>query len=528
MRACLISRAAARYPSLDRRASAANVALTAVDGFQGLNINVYWTAINAASAVGDGGKEGDIRAATMAMMTATDITMSANVTHDVVARIWSAVVDDAQSFLSGVIGQDLATLPLWKDRAPTFLRDWRISMRKVLCDFEFGPFAEKDWSIWDDWYSSIEIGGEEFGLTQNLAHEIVGKIALIDGYEERWQMPQSEVNRTIASWLSEARVAAGLIPPPPHPSLQFSFVDGLVRLWRGLGLGSEVDDQKRIQDQLPILRQLVCRLKTRLEGNEIPQTDLIDALSRLHSILDRRDPEQVGVTELFSYTLVFRDQLAAATKLPNGNVYELPEEDKASAKSIVTVSDLIVLATDEGRKLFDDAEHSDLDAGEFEKLRDLEMELLDRIGESGHVMDPDELALIKAVLVAGNRGPVPKRAMHLAAGSMRNLVIVMTGVGFVGSVASAAAAIPTGVVFLAGLVFGGALKPVGTMINESIKKSQAGKVLSDALAEIIDKKTIEAIVKNKELLRRIAKDRRGFEVVEDMIAWAEKHTPPKN
>ena len=432
--------------------------------------------------------------------------------------IWTALSQDARLLEAGKSPFDLLRLPLWPDDTEGWWREWRGGMRNTLREGPPTAPTLGNWLIWEEWFASIENGGDDFGLLPALAEELLTKIALGGGDEEFWQRPHPEINTRIANWLTEARTAAKLVPPLQQPSLRFAFVDGLVRLWRGLGLGSADDDQKRIQSQLPILKELVGRLKARLERNEIPQIELLEALSQLYSLLNRKDLAEIGVTELFSRTLTFRDQLAEAVKkLPDGNVYELAGEDKASAKSIVTVSDLIVLATDEGRKLFDDAETSDLDVGEFEKIRALEMELLDRIGESGHVMDSDELALLKAVLVAGNRGPIPKRATHLASGSMRNLVIVLTAVGFVGSV---------GLYAGPGLLIGGGFL-IKLVFGEAIKKSHVGGWINERLAELIDKTTVDHIISKRDLLRQIAKGRRGLEFVEDMIAWAEKNQRPQ-
>jgi hypothetical protein len=434
------------------------------------------------------------------------------------STIWKALTADARALTSGTVPLELLATPLWPgDEMPGWWVELRgrLQARLELLDRDATRTTgdSSRWSIWSQWYNSVAQGRPPWSLPSEAAWEIEKRIGLGNGRsDEFWKREPDEINREIAEWVDEARNRAFKLPEPPEQKLglRFAVVNKLIRLVRYSGLGSDKANLERIQGQLPLLRRLVRKLERRLCEGEMPRDGLVDSLSALSNVLDRNQLDAVGVAELYANTLVFRDQLAEAqTPATGANVFPFEGADLSSAKSIVTISDMIVQATPEGRELFDDAEKSDLDAGEFEKYRELELELLDRIAADGHIMDAEELALLKNILIAGNRGPVPRKTMHLSSGSMRNIVNTLTGAGVVGAIGYVVIANPIGAIavgFFARLFLG-----------EGIKQSVVGKTVNGFITDRIDRSMVDFFLNNRDLLEEISKDRRGYDWTREIL-----------
>jgi hypothetical protein len=434
------------------------------------------------------------------------------------SAVWKAISTDARAWVSGAVPLGLLATPLWPGGDVPGWWDAsrkRFQARLALLDRDTKrkPGEPGGWSVWNQWYNAVAQGRPPWGLPSEAAWELEKRIALGDGRgDEFWEREPGKINGDIARWVDEARSKAFKLPEPPEQvsGLKFGIVNKLIRLVRYSGLASDETNLERIQGQLPLLRRLVRKLERRLSEGEMPRDDLVESLSALSKVLDRNDLDAIGVAELYANTLVFRDQLAEAQAPAAGaNVFPFEGPDLSSAKSIVTISDMIVQATPEGRELFDDAENSDLDAGEFEKYRQLELELLDRIAADGRIMDGEELALLKNILVAGNRGPVPRKTMHLSAGSMRNVVNTLTGAGIVGAIGYVLISNPVSAIavgFFARLFLG-----------EGIKQSVVGKTVNGFITDRIDRSMVDFFLENRELLEEISKDRRGYDWTREIL-----------
>jgi hypothetical protein len=503
LRATLISRLARKYPSREMMAaaSAANAAYAAraaaVDA-------AYAAAAFAASAA---------FAAFAAYAAYAAYAADAAAASAANAAVWQNITTLARQIGRGENLDALLDAPLWPDDVPDW---WSVELTRF--SNTLSALDDGNWSDWVDWFRPISEGHPAWGLPRQTAEQIELKIALGDDRKDFWNRKPQEINAEIAEWVAAAKAAEKLTPPPQGSGLQFELFGMIIRLARGLGLANTADDQAQIDTQLPILLRLVKSLEKRLKDDEASSLILLQSIERLRWVLERQDHAVIGVTELYTETMIFRDQLDQAEKATlQSNIPSFSGSDLATAKSIATIADMIVLATAEGRHLFDDADRSNLDAGEQEKYRVHELRLLELMGEHGAIMDPETLRLLHDAVLAETAGPMPVRGMHLSAASVRNALVLLSGIGTLGGIGYALLSVPAFTVSGAALAY-----LVKTILGKPLGDTIPGKALNDAIKARINRPTVEFVLKNKRLLRNIAGDRRGYRWLNDMIDEIEK------
>jgi hypothetical protein len=508
IRCNLVARASIKFPSEQIIAEASRSSGIAHFRYRHHSLASTDSASYAAAAAGSSESafdDGAIQYAASACHQAAD-----NLSHQ---DFYEAVTIDAQKLLEGTKPLQLLNSPIWPQSTPKF---WDDERRRFGILFSHnvvtitGSHLIFIWKIWVEWFESVFAGQPAFNLPEAIAKELEIRIALGDGRSDFWDRKPELVNADVTKWLTDAKALAELHIPAQGSGLKFGFLDKMLRVLRGQGLGSDLDDQARITSQLPILLQLVVKLQKRFAETDTPHSAVCDSLANLKITLQKNNLVQIGVTELFSQILIFRDELDQAQNPAQGiNAPPLTGSDLASAKSIATIGDLIVLGTEEGQKLFADAEQSDLDAGEFDKYRALELELLDLIAADGRIMEPQELALLKQVLLAGNRGPVPRRAMVLAQGSFQNFINELVLGGLIGTTLLFVVINPMAV---AGLAFVAKL-----LAGDVIKESDAGKAIKEIAKREINDHTAIFVLKHEKLIRDIAAKRRSFQPLLELL-----------
>jgi hypothetical protein len=490
-----------------------------------MKINSYFAAANhaAASTVYAGGESPiDIGLPPSQVLKSIDYSVrsfrsavrSKKKTSNTIRRAgysaWAAVTADARMLEAGATPTQMSATPLWPADSPYKPSFDRKTFLATAPSFE----------VWLDWYEPIVDGKAPWGLPRDVADKLEMRIALGNGRGEGgkdfWDRDADEVNAEIKGWVDAARAEEALKPPKFAPGLQFGWLNRMIRLVRGLGLANPQDDQKRIGEQLSILKKLVGRLKTKLIQTETPCDGLQQATDDLFELLNRGNGVEVGVSELHGLTLVFRAELYEQQNPPFGrNTLPLSGSELATAESIATISDLIVLATEEGRKLFDDADRSANDAGGMEYYTELELRLLDILSEDGTIIEPESLQLIKSFLLAKGRGPYQIRTAHLADGSMLNATMVVAGVGVIGAIGYGLVAVP---------IVGIAAAYLGKLVlGEGIKKSALGVAFNENVTKQIDRATVEKIWANRDLIRQIAGNRPSHKWLLGILDWAERN-----
>lgn len=438
------------------------------------------------------------------------------------AAIWAAVTADARALEGGVSPAELADRPLWPGEAPDWWENERARLEKALAtapSSDPAKYPQTHWPIWSEWYRSRVFGTPSFGLPRDIADELDRRVALGDGREDFWDRSPEAINGEIAGWVAEARLGAKLTPPAQGSGLQFEVRNKLIELSHKLGLAGPNDDIDRIRKQLPILLQLVEKLEGQLCDGEMPRDSLLESLRELGASIRQGMERGIDATELFTRTLIFRGQLHEAQHpQPGVNVYPFTGGDLATAKSIATISDMIVLATEAGRDLFDAADRAETDAGELERYRKLELELLDIIAADGAIMEKATVALLKQVILLGNRGPLPARAAFLSAGSTRNALVVITGFGVVSGIVLGA--VPLSTLAVGGIVAGFIVK---TLFGQSIKDSVVGRTFNKEIVKLMDRHAYDFVYQHREKLKQVAGDRPSYRWLKDLVEAAEKN-----
>lgn len=487
--------------------------------------------------------------------------------------IWEAISVDAERLENAEISPAaLINSPLWPNGRPewwaqsiaafgTFLLDldkyssFGLEDHESRSVWQVGVQIDKDWSIWQEWLNSVSNGRQSFNLPKDIAESLEKRIALGDGSTDFWKFDNPTVvsspisgsgflglkgveasatagnfegtvseariripnliSSKIAEWVREAKALAAVYQAQGS-GLQFVLVNKLITLSRGLGLSSDSDDQIRINAQIPILRELVTVLEAKLTEDGNKHTELMNSLRRIKSILERRNKNDIGVTELFTATMVFSEQVASAANPPFGiNFPPFSGPDVATAKSIANISNLIVLGTEEGRKLFDDADRQVSDAGENSKYKIYELQLLDLIAQNGSVIDSETIDLLRKAAAASDLSVTPLRSRFLSSSSVRSAILVVSATGVTGAIGYALIEAP-----LASAAMGTFFAYVGKLVlGESFKKSKPGEIINITIRNAINRQVSQFVLDNTNLLRQVASDRPSYQWLRDLLDW---------
>ncbi len=214
-RANLISRAAAKIPAREIRASASASAADSAASAIGYSASasasdsaasaIGYSAASAASASGAAASASTVDSASASASTVDSASASASAADSAAsAAIWEQLrLDVDWLLLKGATA--LLRRPLWNE-APGW---WQASLgefRKIL------PASE--WQVWFDWYDSIAAGRPAFGLPAKAADALEKRIALGDHREGFWDRKPKAINAEIAGWVAEVRA----IQPPKRTS----------------------------------------------------------------------------------------------------------------------------------------------------------------------------------------------------------------------------------------------------------------------------------------------------------------------
>ena len=497
------------------------IATTAKAAFDEADLATF-SAFSAATSSSVADLEPAVTSAFSAFATSHNAFANFSVSDTSAASIcWSALKQDATTLENGVSTLDLRARPLWLSEQPVSWTDARQKFAEALTTTEA---TAEHWPLWVQWYNSIAAGNPAFNLSESIADDLELRIALGDNRKDFWNRKPDMVNAEIAGWVKEAQ-ASLIFTENQSSGLQFEWRDGLVRLARGLGLSSPKDDQRRIEAQLPVLLELVTKLEARITHGDVPRPEaLVWAVTNLKKTIARKDHASIGATELFTATAILRSLIEQArTPAMGTNLFALDGPDLALSQSIALTSDMIVLATEEGRKLFDDADRAETDAGGLDLYRELEKQLFAIIAANGNVMESDTVELLGKVLLLDKNSPHPKRLAHLSAGSVRNAVLVTSIVSLAGAIGYALVSVTaTSAMAAAAMAYIGKL-----VFGEGFKKSKLGELSNHTITNAINKMTARMIMDNRELLRKIAGDRPSYKSLRDLLDWVDEEQKKK-
>lgn len=164
---------------------------------------------------------------------------------------------------------------------------------------------------------------------------------------------------------------------------------------------------------------------------------------------------------------------------------------------------MIVLATPEGEKLFNDADRASVDAGQADLLLAVESEILDLLVDKAAFIDPTVTALLKQLVLSCNDAEHPQRVLYFTNGSLRNLMLVAVGLPMVVS-----AAVTVGA--------SGIAIAVAALIYDS--ESELVKLAKTEFGGKVDDFAVKVLLPHEDLVRRwVAQKPASRQVVLDMF-----------
>jgi hypothetical protein len=372
------------------------------------------------------------------------------------ADIWQQIGRDVELLRQSGRALELSQLPIWT-LTPMWWDEAVADFRVLLSSNEMAEMADlsaaKDlfsvpdmrglgFRFWLDWYDAVAKGSPAFGLNNRETAEAL-ELAIARGgkdgvsHKEFWEREPREINADVAAWVAEAR-ALECLREGQGSGLKFRLHDKFIRPFTAIGLAAPSSDHKRINAQLPILREVVGNLTKRVSGATFEDDPLLTELQGLQRSISL-DTAEVDPNMLFARSTNLRRYIAnAKASVGNGylsNHFVLKDGDLAQAEGIVIGCDMLVLATPEGQGLFDDADRLSVDAGPSDGLLERERELLDLLAGQGSIVDPAALKLLKELLLSCKDAEHPVRALHFTRGSVTNLMLVSVGLPLVISAA---------------------------------------------------------------------------------------------
>ena len=422
-----------------------------------------------------------------------------------------AIRNDAEKIESGI---DLHIIPgqaLWNGDVPDWYQTiWREFSAKLTSP----KMQAAGWDIWALWYASIPQGNPLFGITHpKLRDELERNIALgsTDGKfnKEFWNREPALINADVKRWVRDAQLV-DTTREGQGSGLKFEISNGIVKLFSGLGLASPDSDHARINAQLPILREAIAFLEEKVRAITIEDDVLAAALKAMLTLV-ACEPKDIDANALFARNIILRSQIEEAQKNPAtmANYYQMKGGELATARSIASIADMIVLATKEGEKLFEDADKQAVDAGKSQLLRKAEKELLDILTADGSLIDPEIVELLKLIFLIPITTDHPNRAFYFASGSLRNLTLATIGLVIGG----------TGLITLGSylLIFGGVALATFVAVDRVAKGSELGNTLDEVRVKAINNFLKKILLPNEDKIRAAAANRPSWQPIIDLL-----------
>jgi hypothetical protein len=172
-------------------------------------------------------------------------------------------------------------------------------------------------------------------------------------------------------------------------------------------------------------------------------------------------------------------------------------------------SDLVLQATERGKKLFSDADIAFRDAGIVQGFGIWEEKIIAIVESVDGLMDVQTLALLKQLLSIGQEAEHPNRLAYFKTETIRNLVLVLGGVAISGS--ALVLAVPHLWPLLVALI--AADKIVGGGIAQSDVAKVAKKAIGNGTNKIFD----EVLLKHTKTWMGYAKGNSDRKWLEDLI-----------
>jgi hypothetical protein len=298
-------------------------------------------------------------------------------------------------------------------------------------------------------------------------------------------------------------------PPPAQPGPHFAIVDGLLDVVRHPSTGLNLS---RLEKLLPALRDAVAEARDLL-GRSNSHARLARRLA-LYDALLAGEIADLDYELMATLGIQLANAEAAAQREIEDRVQPSLEDDaQAALADVLNLNALVVLSTDVGQQILDDAAKWDRTVAQQRAFKDATIEIAESIEKSGIATTAATELLSQSSTDIG-AGPQPERSSVVG-----QRVIMSAGLALVaGAVASAMPLLVGPLGWIATVVIG-----------EGIKKSDVGQVASRAITETInDPSRLKRLANIGTVVRAlgpkfrtIAGDRREFRWVHEWLDFVE-------
>ena len=390
----------------------------------------------------------------------------------------------------------LAGMSLWLSETPSSIYEAWAELREVLLR------ADEGWEVWVDWYEDRLVGrSSDDGVD----------IAVANLPDYLWLQGPKAVNARIKELLAE-RTPTERIPTQgagPHFTLS---PDLKITLAQPSEIDADGNNLGRIRQLLPQVRQAAGDLAGHVTPNTQPE------ISR--NLKDYRDAI-AGEPETIAWGAVFGlgvrlENAASAARREIANRLQEPLEDAAqeALDSVLTLHGLLILASDEGRELSEQADAFRLTAHQRTALNRDALTIAGDFSNSPDLIEPLAAQTTGAAADATGDGPHPERGAVYWLSTVKNVATVLLPAAMIGSAV------------IAGVLIGG---PVGGAIGGTIswptfevfKQTALFKAATAALAPDLNRLILAGgdatarvlralppfrafVIRHQEALRRIA------------------------
>jgi hypothetical protein len=387
----------------------------------------------------------------------------------------------------------LAGRPLWPDGTPDWAEEAWSRVRAVL----LGTTGE-DWEVWIELYDALLAGNAPPDPAVALAYTMPDDAL----WNEGPRVVNAEIKRLLAEAQSkaEAQKSPELPPepdaepiPPQGPGPHFTLSPDLrIALAPPAEIDAEGNNLARIRPLLLTIRQAAADLAGNINPNIHPE--LARIVAQYREALGS-ESEAVPWGLLFGLGVRLQNAGAAASRDILDRMRE-PLEDAAqeALESVLTLHGPLILASKEGRELFEDAERLRLTRDQQAAQREDAQTIAHGLKNSPELIELPAATVAEEAAATIGKGPHPERGTVFGRATFRNIATIILPAAVLATAGAVAGAyLGAGI----GGVVGAGAGAVGTAVmRESERVKLAAKALGagfDRLLEHGDQAMIDGL-----------------------------------
>jgi hypothetical protein len=311
-----------------------------------------------------------------------------------------------------------------------------------------------------------------------------------------------------------------LVLPTQGVGPHFAIKDGIIDFAPPLDIDIDGNHVERLKQLYPLICDAIAELVSSLQSGNIPHSRILDAAKKYQMALgDELTAAQFA--QLFGYGL--RLQNAAEATKRKVSAQELPELTDHQLESLETLLSLhgpFILSSAEGNALIEASDKYDLSKTQQLKMKKAAIELAELLKGSKNVIKKEVAEHLVESTNEFGEGPTPDRTAEYARSVTSNIAVVLVGAAIIGGFSYGLLTAPfTSTMFIA----------ISSVIgSEAVKKSKAGKLAGEPLVELIDRSTIDFVLKHERVLRDLAGDSKKLVWIHNTLNWIHQKSKKNN